>query len=370
MSAGSSSVVTCKGRQAGLSLVELMVAVVIALILTAGVIQIFLASNQTYRVNEAVSRVQENARFAVDHLNYQVRMAGFTGCRHIPEVNNILSAPASVFLPEHGVVGWEAVNTAPGQAITIDYGAALAATNSGAWSVSTNAQMPVFQALPGSDILQLWGTADGAVTINNISPGAAQTVVNVAPNNNFMVGDILLMSDCVGADLVQACNVQNIAGGGSTNLVLSAGCVPGNIMPHDLMTSAGGEVFQLRGLLFYVGKRDNQAANPPALFRRQILANGDLGTPEELVEGVENMQVLYGVDNTGNLRVDEYVTANAVTNWRSVLSVKIELLVTSVEANITEGTQALRFNDAVPVVSDRRHRKVVTTTISLRNRMP
>jgi len=51
-------------RQQGLTLVELMIAMVIGLILIAGVIQIFLSSQQAYRTQESMSRIQESGRFA------------------------------------------------------------------------------------------------------------------------------------------------------------------------------------------------------------------------------------------------------------------------------------------------------------------
>ena len=66
-------------RQAGLSLVELMIAMVIGLLLMLGVIQVFIASQAASRLSEGVARVQENGRFALDFLERDVRMAGHMG---------------------------------------------------------------------------------------------------------------------------------------------------------------------------------------------------------------------------------------------------------------------------------------------------
>ena len=65
---------------AGLSLVELMVALVISLVLMLGVVQVFIASQTASRLSEGASRVQENARFALDFLERDIRMAGHMGC--------------------------------------------------------------------------------------------------------------------------------------------------------------------------------------------------------------------------------------------------------------------------------------------------
>jgi type IV pilus assembly protein PilW len=76
-------------RQRGLSLIEILVSLMISLFLIAGVIQLFISSKQTYRSYDALSRLQENGRFALEAMSRDVRMAGFTGC---PRVN-----PAPVF---------------------------------------------------------------------------------------------------------------------------------------------------------------------------------------------------------------------------------------------------------------------------------
>jgi type IV pilus assembly protein PilW len=63
--------------QRGLSIIELLVAMVIGLLLMTGVLQVFFASKQTYSSNEAASRLQENGRFALEFIAQSVRMAGY-----------------------------------------------------------------------------------------------------------------------------------------------------------------------------------------------------------------------------------------------------------------------------------------------------
>ena len=64
-------------HQQGLTLVEILVALVISLFLTAGVIQLFIGTKQTYRFHDALSRLQENGRFALDRMAWDIRMANF-----------------------------------------------------------------------------------------------------------------------------------------------------------------------------------------------------------------------------------------------------------------------------------------------------
>ena len=66
--------------QSGMTLIEIMIALTLSLILTGGVIQLFLTSKQTFRMNEAMAGVQESGRFALETLSRDLRMAGYQGC--------------------------------------------------------------------------------------------------------------------------------------------------------------------------------------------------------------------------------------------------------------------------------------------------
>ena len=68
------------GRQSGVSLIEVMIALVISGLLALGLVQIFGASKTTSDMTEGLSRVQENGRFATQFLQRQLRMVGYMGC--------------------------------------------------------------------------------------------------------------------------------------------------------------------------------------------------------------------------------------------------------------------------------------------------
>ena len=67
-----------------MALIEIMIALLIGAFLLGGVLQIFVSSKQTYRMQEGLSRLQENGRFAMDFLARDIRMAGFWGCHSGP----------------------------------------------------------------------------------------------------------------------------------------------------------------------------------------------------------------------------------------------------------------------------------------------
>ncbi len=69
-----------KVHQTGLTLIEIMIALLIGAFILGGVMQIFLNSRQTYRMQDNLSRLQENGRFAMEFLAKDIRMAGYWGC--------------------------------------------------------------------------------------------------------------------------------------------------------------------------------------------------------------------------------------------------------------------------------------------------
>ena len=191
--------------QRGLSLVELMVAVVLGLVLTAGIIQLFVGSKQAYRFHDAHSRVQENARFAIDALNFDIRMAGSVGCStYVQTFNNTLTSgnlPAT-FNPGVGIEGWEAAGTGPGITFTLPAinAAVVDAGVDANWSTSGGSQLDAGTwSVPGSDVIRIWRADPNTATITNIAPGAP-TLVTVTANTNIQEGDIVLLTDCQNAD--------------------------------------------------------------------------------------------------------------------------------------------------------------------------
>jgi type IV pilus assembly protein PilW len=363
----------------GLTMIELLIAMVMGLSLAAGVMQVYVANSQTERDQDARARMQENGRFAINFLAQELRMAGYLGCLasiEATDFNNALNAPPASFQPGTGVQGWEAVDTGPGDEAPSEENVAVVATNAGGWVTSGGNVLDVTNAVPGSDMLRIWNADGTGATINSITPGVS-TVINTGVFD-VEANDVLMLSDCERADWVQACAVADAGGGASLNITLSSACAPGNIPSRPLATQVGGEVVRLQGTLFYVGKRGNTATNPPALFRRELSQTAAADTAEELIEGIESLQILYGInaDNDNKKTVDAYVTADQVGDWSRVISVRISVLVQSIEDGMLPAPQPYVFNGVTydgaagngDLPEDNRLRRVFTSTITLRNR--
>jgi type IV pilus assembly protein PilW len=357
----------------GFTLVELLIAMTIGLTLSAGVIQVYVTISQTDRVQEARMRMQETGRFAINLLTSEIRMAGHFGCLSAVEtddINNILHQPPSSFQAARGIQGWEAKQISGTQG--------LVSSSEGGW-ISTEANvLDVTMAMTGTDIFRVWSASSGGAMINSISAGAAVTAVSSAITD-LRDGDIIVLNDCQNVDLLQACSVSDSSQGISVNYELRSSCNPGNDVRKSVLSRTDGELLKLQGSIFYIGKRANAAENPPALFRRQLNSNAIAGTPEEMLEGIENMQILYGVNLDNNLQnpVVAYLPADQVPAWSTVISLRLNLLVQSIDDNLAVSPQPYVFDGVVydgsagngSLPRDRRLRSAFTATVALRNRV-
>ncbi|MCD5972296.1 PilW family protein [Pseudomonas quasicaspiana] len=82
----------------GFGLVEIMVALVLGLIVSMGIVQIFIASKGTYQSQNAAARMQEDARFALSKMMQEIRMTGMFGCLDLDTTTPV--APSIVKPPD------------------------------------------------------------------------------------------------------------------------------------------------------------------------------------------------------------------------------------------------------------------------------
>ncbi|MFK8067523.1 MAG: PilW family protein [Gammaproteobacteria bacterium] len=96
-------------------------------------------------------------------------------------------------------------------------------------------------------------------------------------------------------------------------------------------------------------------------------------TTQTLIEGVDQIRILYGLDDDDDGAADRYVSASAVSaaDWQSnVRSVRIALLMNSVtDIKPVADSKTYTLLDTTATISDRMLHKVFTTTILIRNRM-
>ncbi|MGZ4978821.1 MAG: PilW family protein [Methylobacter sp.] len=316
-----------KSYQSGMTLIEIMIALLIGAFLLGGVIEIFVGSSQTNRMQQNLSRLQENGRFAMEFLSSNIRMAGSRGCSRTATITGA-SNNAAVF--------------------TSDFNTALQgfeATSSSAWTPTINSA--ITSPLGGSDVITIRRVDDQVNYITAHTTGTA--VLTLAATTGLSAGDVVLVSDCSGAEAFQIASIA-----GNTVTLQSA----------PSKSYSGGEIAPINTISYYV--RTNTTTNLPSLFRRVDSTGAD-----ELIEGIEQMQILYGVDTdaTPDGAPNYYVSANNVADMSKVISIRISLLAVTLDDNIAAQPLAYTYNGTTTTPTDRKIRRVFNITIAVRNRL-
>lgn len=327
--------------QHGLTLVEVMVAITLSIILLGSVLQIYLSSKQTYRVDDALSRLQEGGRIAMDVLSYDIRLAGYQGCADPARIktNVLVQALTNAGITDlfpNAVAGVDGNDTPTSDSITVRYGEPTSAT---------------------------------AVTAASTSG----TIVTASNPAGFTTGDYLLVSDCDTSDVFNATSVTTAAG--TTTIAHTA---PNNSPATTKIYSTNAWVRRFIANTYFIQDTPRKNARG-ATIRALVRTNLNNNQTTEIVDGVEYLEVLYGeLLPDGNLR---YVKANDPNPpiMSQVVSVRLALLLVSDDAVLdADDTHNYQLADvtikpgtngqAEYNKSDRRMRRVFTTTVNLRNR--
>jgi len=177
-----------------------------------------------------------------------------------------------------------------------------------------------------------------------------------------------------------ACDIfQNASNANASNLNRGnpGGASPGNKQPGSApFTKAYGRdvnIMIFSSHIYYVGASD---ANPNRSALRRLSFSRGTGAgaavDDEIVEGVIDMQIRYGIDNNGNAQVDEYKTANEVDDWNRVVAVRVNLLIRGEDHNVMPEPMTLAFdgNPFQAPAGDLRMYQVFSTTVGIRNKLP
>lgn len=329
-------------KQTGLSLVEVLVALVISLFLLGGIVQVYVGNKVTFKFTNALAEVQENGRFALDSMSQDLRLANQWGCVPFDPTN---TSNINDTLP----------GTHPGYDAEFHDFLSPAPTLPGAIAGTNNT------GLNGSDLLTVRGGKPGQTNVEGPFTPAAIQSLNVNPTGTISAGDIILVTRCGEFMLnIPEADILSVSSVDITNPVQT---VINVAAPKSQQFENDATVLELQTVTYSIGLAAS-GNGETALFRQEFN-----GVAEELVEGVEEMQILYGIDSDNDQFPNQYVTANNVPNFNAVVSLRVMLLVHSIDDFVTEAPQTYTFNGVQTTPADRRLRQVFTTTIALRNRI-
>lgn len=330
-----------KQPQRGVSLIELMIAMTLGLMVTAVIIQIFTASQDTYTTEEDYGRIQERGRFALEFLANDFRQAGYSGCRRLdpnsPDISVLATGGNAAVRYPRGALGFRYVGSG-GIDPASDWSPALPVEYLG------NIGGENIDLVPWSDVVVVeYAKSMDTPLANDTVPTSAQLQIYPPkdPGNAINNGDILMVTDCRNADIFKATGASNSGG----KMTISHGAA-GNTSPMlDHTYDNRAEILKLAGRVYFVGITTNPAnPNPePTLYR---LGTDTNMTSLPLVEGIERLQYLWGVDLNNDLSPDQYVEANQVAPnfWRSVVSVRIGMVVNTSDSRPLDEADQKTYN--------------------------
>ncbi len=351
----------------GFSLVELMVALALSSILLVGLFQIFNSNRQAFSLQDGMARVQESGRITMEILSRELRVAGFVGCatsgggfdnftNHVDPSGfdeATFQAALNGFGGDNGIVGYNNVTNTAGTPLA-DLGL----------SVGT----AVGQIVSGTDVVTIQGVkaCDGG----KVTSGNANNA-NIKIDDAFACGlqknDIVIVSNCNSAEAFAIVNTPATASD-DTDDTLTHGKAGVNLV-NKLNGNYDEEsyIFKPSLRVFYIG---NGASGEPALFMDGLSHSGAATNlvKFEIAEGIEDMQLLFGEDTTGDGTVNAYVRADQVTDFNAVLAVRSRILARS-QDRVVSNAQTYQFNGATVNAGDLRMRVSYETTNAIRNRL-
>ncbi|MDH3527912.1 MAG: PilW family protein [Gammaproteobacteria bacterium] len=333
--------------QRGFSIVELMVAAAVSLVLMAGVTHVYVGSKSTYRVQEGLSRVQENGRFALELLGRKIRMAGYQGCANprllTPSIIIASPPPEAVFDLKTVVIGYD--NVAAGNGFG----------SSG--------------ARPGTDVIEMRGASASGMELDGNMATDNANLQFTTNSENIVAGDYLFISDCETADIFQATSVSATSDGKITVAHANSSNTTNRLSKAYL-----ADAFMLKQEFstFYImdtGRTNQTGAPIYSLYETDIK-----GVEREFISGIDDMQITYGLDtspspdSTAEVYRDA-ATITAADAWQRVVSVRLALLLSTPE---DVGPEPVAYTDLSGTLisnpGDRRLRRRFVETVTIRSR--
>ena len=394
------------GRAAGFSLIELMVAITLGVLLSIGVVTLFGATSKTNKVQDALAQLQENGRYAMTRIVDDLRMASgqycsnsnslgwttsandgpiYPGITVLVNSNGASTATNGSFPDSGGLIGTQPTAGATYQIGPADFMRGYECDVAGGCTPANT--LPIGSApdgfpadgapadgvrVRGADVLTIryqqgtgWNfAADASAPPNIILAPAVVGGQNMDDPVNFQNGDRALMLTCGGGQVFSV----NRSGNTLTPIGLqnvNSYKPSGNVGTFDVRVFNFSRGFTtVTYYLAYKVDPDNATRFIPSLYRR---VNGS-ATPDELVQGVERMDFIYGVqyaDASQHYLTAEEVSANSNNVncsppspglgltpplvepnclWRSVRSVEVHLLLDTVnDIAMTEADKAYRY---------------------------
>jgi len=344
---------TPRGAIRGFTLIELMIAMAIGVTTVIAALQMLAISRDTYRVNERVARLQEQARTAFAVIEPDIEMAGFYGFTQTSEIISLVRG-GSTRTVVASALALRQFPVRPGGALP----AAVSGLPAGAHSCGVNFAVDVSMPVQGSN--NAFALGRSPATSCGAYQGRAQ-----AGADTLVARRVATQTSGAEANRLQIYASRDTSH--SAQFMFVDGNAPGPIDDDH-------EVHPLVVRAYYVARDSVERRDMPALRVKSLTRSGSgLAFDEaEVMTGVEDLQVQFGVSPEGSGRATHYVDPGSPElPAAQVVSVRIWLRVRADEAEPSfMDTRTYRYADVefTPSGAERNFRRVLMSrTITLRN---
>ena len=315
-------------RQSGFTLVEIMVAMLLSLLLGIAIVTVFVNNSHSFNQDDNVMRMQDDARFALQQIAFDLSMAG-----HYAE----LLSPAAV-TPDTNL------------AIGLDCGPA-GVTN---WAYQTT-QAATSQSL-------------SVIGIDNVT--SAQVV---ADHSCFLAGEVAPGTDVVSIKRVAGAEATTFRNGavylrtnGTVGLLYREPLTGTPAVPIALPRTE----WEYRPAIYYIREYAyNLGDNIPSLCRKVLGGPAPSMLTECIATGIEDLQIEYGIDTSGDGNPNVYMSTPTLADLQTVVSARIHLLARTTDIDVHYTNQKTFSIGNAPdyTPNDSFHRRVYSTTVAIQN---
>jgi len=317
-----------KKYQAGFSVVEVMIAMLLSMALAGAIISVFVNNSYSFNQDENIGRMQDDARFALREIAFDISMAGHYADLHVPS--------------------------------SVSYDGDLA--------IGTDCG-PVGEA-------NWMYRATEAGTGNSLSIMAIDNATNAtvtAAHSCFIGGELQDGTDVVAIKRVAGAEATTLSANGAylrtngTVGVMFSGVAP---TAPPLVVAAPSTSWAFRPSIYYIRQFANTPGdNIPTLCRKALSGAGPGMTTECLATGIENLQLEYGIDTSQDGHPNVYLTNPTLAQIQDVVAARIFLIARTTENDtryVNNKTYSIsNAPDLVP--GDSFHRRVFSTSVSIQN---
>ena len=319
---------TQKRFQAGFSVVELMIAMLLSMALAGAIISVFVNNSYSFKQDENIGRMQDDARFALREIAFDISMAGHYADLHIP-----------------GSVSYDG-----GLTIGADCG-------------------------PSGEANWMYRATE-AGTGNNLSIMALDNATNAtvaAAHSCFIGGELQEGTDVVAIKRVAGAEANTLSANGAylrtngTVGVLFSGIAP---TAPPVVVAVPRADWAFRPSIYYIRQFANTPGdNIPTLCRKALSGAGPSMTTECLATGIENLQIEYGIDTSQDGHPNVYMTSPTLTQMQDVVAARIFLIsrTTEIDTRYVNNKTYSISNTPDFVPGDNFHRRVFSTSVSIQN---